>query len=236
MSTSAPDPTRSRTRFTPSPSRRALAALLIVSLTAVVACTRTVHKDARPPRDVSFNALNSLFNGPWAQGVTTTTLSAAGVDVSAGAPTTAAAPAGPAPTVPSSGPDPNNPILATIRQLESGNNYQAQAPGSSASGAYQMLDESWAGYGGYARAADAPPYLQDIKAAQLIISVLKPSEDITHVPVCWYIGHVPADDSSEWNIVPAPGAGNILTPRQYQDKWLVVYNEKWNASQGNSGN
>ncbi len=205
-----------------------------LGLLVMSGCTRTVHKDARPPREVSFNALNALFNGPWAASATTVPTAPPTTNPATGE-TASLPPAAPTATVPSSGPDPNNPILATIRQLESGNNYQAQAAGSSASGAYQMLDDVWAGYGGYARAADAPPYLQDIKAAQLIIRVLKPSEDITHVPVCWYIGHVPADDSSEWNYVPAPGAGNVLTPRQYQDKWMAVYNEKWAASNGGGG-
>ena len=35
------------------------------------------------------------------------------------------------------------PALATIRQLESGNDYTAQAAEASASGAYQFLDPSW---------------------------------------------------------------------------------------------
>ena len=39
----------------------------------------------------------------------------------------------------------------------------------------------------------------------------------------WYLGHVPADGSSEWDTVPYPQNGNRLTPRQYQDKWLDEY-------------
>ncbi len=34
-------------------------------------------------------------------------------------------------------------ILSTIRQVESSNNYGAQAKGSSASGAYQFIDSTW---------------------------------------------------------------------------------------------
>jgi hypothetical protein len=134
-----------------------------------------------------------------------------------------------------SAPDPNNPILATIRQNESNNNYTIRAAGSSASGAYQILDEVWAGFGGYGSAAEAPPPVQDTKAAQLIISALSPSEDVIRIPVIWYIGHVPAPSSGEWDRVPAPYAGNVLTPRQYQAKWLGVYQQKYQAYQSQNG-
>jgi hypothetical protein len=43
---------------------------------------------------------------------------------------------------------------------ESGGDWQAQNPTSSASGGYQFLDSTWAGHGGYARAKDAPPHVQ----------------------------------------------------------------------------
>lgn len=118
-------------------------------------------------------------------------------------------------------------IAATIRQLESGDDYTARAPGSSASGAYQFLDSSWGGYGGYARAYLAPPEIQDAKAFENINAVLAANNnDPAAVPVSWYIGHVPPPASPEWDTVPAPGAGNRLTPREYQAKWMEVYREK----------
>lgn len=119
---------------------------------------------------------------------------------------------------------PTDAVAATIRQLESGNDYTARAPGSSASGAYQFIDSSWAGYGGFARAYLAPPDVQDAKASELIASVLAAnSDDVSAVPVAWYLGHVPSPGSSEWDIVPAPEAGNRLTPRQYQALWMDTY-------------
>lgn len=61
-------------------------------------------------------------------------------------------------------------FLACVRRHESGGNYQAQNPTSTASGAYQFLNSTWrtlsarAGYGGYSTAASAPPYIQDAVA------------------------------------------------------------------------
>lgn len=57
--------------------------------------------------------------------------------------------------------------LEDIKRLESGGNYQAQNPRSTASGAYQVLNSTWNGYAGYQRAADAPPEIQDQFAREL---------------------------------------------------------------------
>lgn len=115
-------------------------------------------------------------------------------------------------------------VLATIRTLESGGNYTARARGSSASGAYQFIDGTWNGYGGYPHAWQAPAVVQDAKASEHIVDILNGNGgDVTAVPVVWYIGHVPAAASSEWDTVPAPSAGNRLTPREYQARWLAEY-------------
>ena len=115
-------------------------------------------------------------------------------------------------------------ILATIRTVESGGNYQASAAGSSASGAYQFLDSTWNGYGGYRRAADAPPAVQDAKAAEHVAGILAINhDDVAAISVAWYIGHVPSSVSREWDTVPFPEAGNRLTPREYQQRWLATY-------------
>ena len=47
-------------------------------------------------------------------------------------------------------------LLETIRTLESGGDYAAESQTSSASGAYQFVDGTWAGYGGYQHASAAP--------------------------------------------------------------------------------
>lgn len=73
-----------------------------------------------------------------------------------------------------------HPFLTCVRRHESDrgahphiNGYRAQNPNSSASGAYQFLNSTWrnvstrAGHPGYARAADAPWYVQDAVALWL---------------------------------------------------------------------
>jgi hypothetical protein len=115
-------------------------------------------------------------------------------------------------------------ILATIRHMESGGDYGVQASGSTASGAYGFLDSSWGRYGGFARAKEAPPPVQDAKAAELAAHILgRNGGDVSTIPVSWYIGHVPVGD--EWDTVPIPEAGNRITPREYQRRWMNRYNE-----------
>ncbi|MGZ4745703.1 MAG: transglycosylase family protein [Oryzihumus sp.] len=66
-------------------------------------------------------------------------------------------------------------LLLRIRSCESGGgsgrpddvDWRAQNPTSSASGGYQVTVGTWAGYGGYARAKDAPAAVQTAFALQL---------------------------------------------------------------------
>ncbi len=116
------------------------------------------------------------------------------------------------------------PILATIRSLESGDDYTAEAAGSTASGAYQFIDSTWGNYDGYARAVHAPPAVQDAKAIEMVQAVLNAhGNDVSAVPVIWYLGHLPDPGSAKWDTVPVPDAGNVLTPREYQTRWLERY-------------
>ena len=54
-----------------------------------------------------------------------------------------------------------------IVQRESGGDYKAENPTSTASGKYQFIDGTWNGYGGYQHASDAPPAVQDAKACEV---------------------------------------------------------------------
>jgi cell wall-associated NlpC family hydrolase len=122
--------------------------------------------------------------------------------------------------------------LATIRQLESGDDYRAQAAEASASGAYQFLDSSWhtwsarAGYPDlYPRAYLAPPHVQDAAAAAYVHAILDQWHDIAYVSVNWYYPAA-ADNPALMDVVPARKAGNRLTVRQYQTLWLQLYHQK----------
>lgn len=118
-------------------------------------------------------------------------------------------------------PDAVRRALATIRTMESGGNYRAQNPTSSASGAYQFLDTTWGGYGGYARAKDAPPEVQDQKAALLVMQIQKRfGLDPKWIPASWYAGMGGAA-SIDWNTV-LPG-GNKSSIAQYVQRWLATY-------------
>lgn len=115
-------------------------------------------------------------------------------------------------------------VLATIRTRESGGDYTARASGSTASGAYQFVDRTWNGYGGFPQAWQAPPPVQDAKATEMVVSILDAHDgDVAAVPVVWYLGYLPEPASPVWDTVPAPGAGNRLTPREYQQHWLAEY-------------
>jgi hypothetical protein len=113
--------------------------------------------------------------------------------------------------------------MATSRLLESGNDYTAQAAGSTASGAYQIIDQFWNRYGGYPRAHLAPQAVQDQFAYEQFVAILKRNgNNLAAIPVSWYY---PAalTNSSLMEIVPVPEAGNRLTIREYQQLWLSTF-------------
>lgn len=117
-------------------------------------------------------------------------------------------------------------ILATIRAIESGGDYQAESRTSTASGAYQFIDSTWRHYARatgldtttYPRALDAPDHLQDAVATALVDALLETHNgDITMIPLGWYY---PAAIRNPALMDTVPPGGNTLTPRQYQQRWL----------------
>jgi hypothetical protein len=111
-------------------------------------------------------------------------------------------------------------ILLTIRLVESGNNYTIPKNRGGASGAYQYIDSTWNGYKGYPSAYLAPPHIQDERALSDVNGILWTWKgDVSMIPVIWYFPRA-ARDPALMDLVPMPGAGNRLTVRQYQKRWL----------------
>ena len=114
-------------------------------------------------------------------------------------------------------------ILATIRYVESRGNYAAPLNKGRASGAYQFITSTWNNYGGYRDAYLAPPEIQDERAAADVNRFLAQwNNDVSMIPVMWYYPRA-ANDITLMDIVPVPTAGNVLTVREYQQRWLGVW-------------
>jgi len=114
-------------------------------------------------------------------------------------------------------------ILATIRYMESRGNYTIEPNKGNASGAYQFIASTWDNHAGYAHANLAPPEVQDARAAFDVTRFLAQwNNDVSMIPVMWYYPRA-ATDLSLMDIVPVPSAGNVLTVREYQQRWLGVW-------------
>ncbi len=114
-------------------------------------------------------------------------------------------------------------ILATIRYLESRGDYDAPPNRGNASGAYQFIASTWDNYGGYPHAYLAPPQVQDERAAADVNRFLAQwNNDVSMIPVMWYYPRA-AREPALMDVVPVPSAGNVLTIREYQQRWLGVW-------------
>ena len=64
--------------------------------------------------------------------------------------------------------------------------------------------------------------MQDAVAAHRISQILDSYHDVSVIPLIWYYPAV-LDNPALLDIIPAPEAGNRLTPRQYQTRWMTLY-------------
>jgi hypothetical protein len=111
-------------------------------------------------------------------------------------------------------------ILLTIRTIESGGNYTIPKNKGGASGAYQYIDSTWNNFKGYPSAYLAPAAVQDERALNDVKAILTTwKNDVSMVPVIWYYPKA-AHDPALMDQVPLPWAGNRLTVREYQMRWL----------------
>ena len=118
-----------------------------------------------------------------------------------------------------------NDILITIRLVESGNNYTIGKNRGGASGAYQYIDSTWNNHAGFPSAYLAPPHVQDERALADVQAILRTwNNDVSMVPVIWYYPKA-AREPALMDQVPMPQAGNRLTVREYQFRWLEMLSQ-----------
>lgn len=114
-------------------------------------------------------------------------------------------------------------LTELIKQAESTGDYTAvnPSPDSTASGAYQYIDSTWGGYGGYKRAAEAPPAVQDEKfALDLARRMARYNNDPFKIIAAHYLPAL-ADDPSRWT-TPFTIGGTTVTPvAQYVRKVIA---------------
>ncbi len=82
-------------------------------------------------------------------------------------------------------------FMYALREVESSHNYRAigvPTPWGTAKGAYQYLDSTWNNYGGYASADQAPPEVQDEKAAADMQAYYDEYGSWDNVSAAWYSG------------------------------------------------
>jgi hypothetical protein len=110
-------------------------------------------------------------------------------------------------------------LVDALVGVESGDSYTAEAKKGSASGRYQYIDSTWNGYGGYTRAKDAPPEIQDQKFAEDIAARVARfgEDDLERIIAYHYHPPTAVQDKSQWDVVPAPEYGNTKTVREYVD-------------------
>lgn len=142
---------------------------------------------------------------------------ARGVAALAGSSSTGARPGAP----PAVGDDVLAKLMGAIRSKESGGNYSAVGAPTKygrATGAYQFLDSTWAGYGGFRRAKDAPQAVQDERARQLMGQYLQQFGDPAAVAVAWYGGPKAAAE-----YLKNPAASRFTKPQAGGHPSIVEY-------------
>jgi Transglycosylase-like domain len=115
-------------------------------------------------------------------------------------------------------------LMNALKTHESAGNYDAKNPHSTASGGYQVTNGTWNNFGGYPRAVDAPPQVQDAWAKQNISQNLKRyggdpfKATVAHYYPAW------AGSPEKWDSVPIDRMGKPIpgaeTPAQYASKVL----------------
>lgn len=117
-------------------------------------------------------------------------------------------------------------FMQAIKKIESGD-YSHKPNASGASGAYQFIDSTWGGYGGYKHAYEAPPEVQDAKARELMASYY---ESFGHrwdlVAAAWQGGPgTAAKAMKDPSYLSRIGDSNITT-QEYVNRVMAAYGKQ----------
>ena len=126
-------------------------------------------------------------------------------------------------------------FMAAIRQRESNGNYQAIGPPTrfgTAKGAYQFIDSTWGGFGGFSRADHAPPHVQDQRAAQLMTQYYNTYGSWELVAIAWHAGPGTADSIMRGGSLQGISDGYTATSQYAQDVMAIMAG---NMGQGGFG-
>jgi len=137
---------------------------------------------------------------------------------------TAASTIGPAETA---GPDGDTPdasgltldqVIYGIKIQESHGDYTAENPTSTASGAYQYIDGTWDGHGGFSHASEAPPDVQDAKMRADTEAAYDRLGDWERVIASHFAGESGQEGpKSDWGKVPGYESNHNPSIRDYVD-------------------
>jgi cell wall-associated NlpC family hydrolase len=109
-------------------------------------------------------------------------------------------------------------VIDGIKMQESHGDYTAENPTSSASGAYQYIDGTWNGYGGYNHASDAPPEVQDAKMLADTQAAYQRLGDWERVIAALFAGENDQEGpKTEWDRVPGYDYNHNPSIRAYVD-------------------
>ena len=109
-------------------------------------------------------------------------------------------------------------VIYGIKMQESHGDYQADNPTSTASGAYQYIDGTWDGYGGYQSAGDAPPEVQDAKMREDTQAAFDRLGDWERVIASHFSGeNFQEGPKSDWDRVPGYASNQNPSVREYVD-------------------
>lgn len=105
-------------------------------------------------------------------------------------------------------------LLPKVRSVESSGNYGADRskthPGQTASGAYQYIDGTWNGYGGYKRAVEAPANVQDERMKSDLLTHLTAFNGDPFKTVAAHFLPAAAGNPEKWNEPTKDGKGRII--------------------------